>query len=126
MRTALQPTASRIVRARAASAGTTFGYHDLVVDMRGLATMRELVVPVCFDATHSVQSPGGQGDTTGGDRRFAPILARAAAAVGIDVLFAEVHDDPDSSPSDAANMLHLGTLERTLREVLAIRAAVAP
>ncbi len=106
--------------------GTSFGYHDLVVDMRGLATMRELGVPVCFDATHSVQSPGGQGDTTGGDRRFAPILARAAAAVGIDVLFAEVHDDPDSSPSDAANMLHLGTLERTLREVLAIRAAVAP
>ncbi len=105
--------------------GVSFGYHDLVVDMRALVQMRELGVPVCFDATHSVQSPGGQGDTTGGDRRFAPMLARAAAAVGIDVLFAEVHDDPASSPSDAANMLHLDSLEATLRDVLSIRAAVA-
>lgn len=106
--------------------GTSFGYHDLVVDMRALSTMRELGVPVCFDATHSVQSPGGRGDTTGGDRRFVPGLARAATALGIDVLFAEVHHDPDSSPSDAANMLLLDTLETTLRQVLAVRAAVNP
>jgi 2-dehydro-3-deoxyphosphooctonate aldolase (KDO 8-P synthase) len=105
--------------------GATFGYHDLVVDMRSLLVMRALGVPVCFDATHSVQSPGGNGSSTGGDRRYAPPLAFAAAAVGIDVLFAEVHDDPASSPSDAANMLHLDSLETTLRTVLAVRAAVS-
>jgi 2-dehydro-3-deoxyphosphooctonate aldolase (KDO 8-P synthase) len=105
--------------------GTSFGYHDLVVDMRALVQMRELGVPVCFDATHSVQRPGGQGDITGGDWRFAPPLALAAAAVGVDALFAEVHDDPGSSPSDAANMLPLGELEGLLRRVLAVRAAVS-
>ncbi len=104
--------------------GASFGYHDLVVDFRGLVQMRELGVPVCFDATHSVQAPGGLGDTSGGDRRFVPHLARAAAAVGIDALFAEVHDDPASSPSDAATMLPLGQLEGLLRQVLAVRAAV--
>ncbi len=101
--------------------GVSFGYHDLVVDYRSLPRMRDLGVPVCFDATHSVQSPGGAGDHSGGDRRFVPALARAAAAVGIDALFAEVHDDPDSSPSDAANMLLLRDLPALLRDVVAIR-----
>lgn len=104
--------------------GVSFGYHDLVVDFRSLPAMRALGVPVCFDATHSVQSPGGKGESSGGDRRWVPYLARAAAAVGIDSLFAEVHDDPDSSPSDGPNMLKLPDLEALLRDVLAVRAAV--
>jgi 2-dehydro-3-deoxyphosphooctonate aldolase (KDO 8-P synthase) len=103
--------------------GASFGYHDLVVDFRSLPIMRALGVPVCFDATHSVQSPGGQGDSSGGDRRFVPYLARAAAAVGIDCLFAEVHDQPETSPSDGANMVRLPDLEGLLRQVLAVRAA---
>ncbi len=105
--------------------GTSFGYNDLVVDFRGLVQMRELGVPVCFDATHSVQAPGALGDASGGDRRYVGHLARAAAAVGIDALFAEVHDDPASSPSDATTMLPLEGLERLLRAVVAVRAAVA-
>lgn len=104
--------------------GTSFGYNDLVVDLRGLVQMRDLGVPVCFDATHSVQAPGGLGDTSGGDRRYVPHLARAAAAVGIDALFAEVHDQPETSPSDGANMVRLPDLEGLLRRVLAVRAAV--
>lgn len=104
--------------------GTSFGYNDLVVDFRGLVQMRDLGVPVCFDATHSVQAPGGLGDTSGGDRRYVPHLARAAAAVGIDALFAEVHDDPESSPSDGANMVRLPELEGLLRRVLAVRGAM--
>ncbi len=102
--------------------GTTFGYHDLVVDFRSLPTMRALGVPVCFDATHSVQSPGGA--TTGGDRRWVPYLARAATAVGIDALFAEVHDRPEEALSDGPNMVRLSDLEALLRMVLAVRAAV--
>ncbi len=106
--------------------GTTFGYHDLVVDMRGLLQMRQYA-PVCFDATHSVQAPGALGEATGGDRRYVLPLARAAAAIGIDALFAEVHDQPETSPSDAANMVRLPDLERLLRDVLAVRlAAGAP
>lgn len=102
--------------------GTTFGYHDLVVDFRGLPTMRALGVPVCFDATHSVQQPGG-GATSGGDRRWVPYLARAAAAVGIDALFAEVHDRPEEALSDGPNMVRLEDLERLLATVLAVRGA---
>ena len=101
--------------------GTSFGYHDLVVDFRGLVQMRDLGVPVCFDATHSVQSPGALGESSGGDRRYVPHLARAAAAVGIDALFAEVHDQPETSPSDGANMVRLPDLERLLRSVLEVR-----
>ncbi|HUJ27047.1 MAG TPA: 3-deoxy-8-phosphooctulonate synthase, partial [Myxococcales bacterium] len=82
--------------------GATFGYHNLVVDMRGLLTMRRFA-PVCFDATHSVQRPGSQGHATGGDRTLAAPLARAAAAVGIDALFCEVHEDPDRALSDGPN-----------------------
>jgi 2-dehydro-3-deoxyphosphooctonate aldolase (KDO 8-P synthase) len=106
--------------------GATFGYHDLVVDMRALVQLRELGVPVCFDATHSVQAPGALGEATGGDRRFVPPLARAAAAVGIDALFAEVHDQPETSPSDGPNMVRLPDLERLLRDVLAVRLAAGP
>ncbi len=105
--------------------GTTFGYNDLVVDFRGLGQMRSLDVPVCFDATHSVQRPGG-GVTSGGDARLVPALARAAAAVGIDLLFAEVHDNPAEALSDGPNMVRLSDLEGLLRSVLAVHAAVSP
>lgn len=101
--------------------GASFGYHNLVVDFRSLPIMQGLGVPVCFDATHSVQRPGGA--TTGGDRRWIPSLARAAAAVGMDALFMEVHDHPEEAWSDGPNMLRLEELEPLLRQVLAVRAA---
>ena len=104
--------------------GATFGYHDLVVDFRGLVAMRKFA-PVCFDATHSVQQPGGQGDRTGGDRTLAPPLARAAAAVGIDALFCEVHEDPDRALSDGPNSLSFSLWEETVADVRRIRAALA-
>ena len=99
--------------------GTSFGYGDLVVDLRALPTMRALGAPVCFDATHSVQKPGAGataadgGPTTGGDRRFAAGLARAAAAMGVDMIFAEVHDAPEEALSDGPNQLPLAELERS-------------
>jgi 2-dehydro-3-deoxyphosphooctonate aldolase (KDO 8-P synthase) len=111
--------------------GTSFGYHNLVVDMRGLAVMRELGYPVVFDATHSVQLPGGAGDRSGGERRFVPALARAAVAVGIDALFMEMHEDPDRTLadgrplSDGPNMLRIDDLPRLLDELTAIRHALA-
>lgn len=105
--------------------GVSFGYGALVVDFRGLPIMRSLGVPVCFDATHSVQRPGGLGDRSGGDRREVPALARAAAAVGIDALFTEVHEDPDRAPSDGPNMLVLSTVEPLLRTLVAIRNAAS-
>lgn len=104
--------------------GTFFGYGRLVNDMRGLVEMRKLGAPVVFDATHSVQEPGGQGTTTGGKREFVPYLARAAAAVGIDGLFLETYPDPDSSPSDGPNMVALDNLFAVLEQVLAVRQAV--
>lgn len=100
--------------------GTSFGYNTLVVDFRSLPQMRELGYPVVFDATHSVQMPGGQGDKSGGQRQFVPYLARAAAAVGIDALFMEIHEDPDNAPSDGPNMIPLANLELTLRQILAV------
>ena len=106
--------------------GTTFGYHNLVVDMRGLIVMRALGFPVVFDATHSVQLPGGAGDRSGGERRFVPALARAAVAVGVDALFMEMHEDPDRTLadgrtlSDGPNMLRIDDLPRLLDEVQAI------
>ncbi len=112
--------------------GTSFGYHNLVVDMRGLVQMRELGVPVVFDATHSVQLPGAAGTRSGGERRFVPALARAAAAVGIDGLFMEMHEDPDRTLadgrplSDGPNMLRIDDLPRLLDEVCAIQRIVAP
>ena len=103
--------------------GATFGYNNLVVDYRGIPRMRALGVPVCFDATHSVQLPGGMGERSGGEREFVADLARAAAAVGVDAMFFEVHDDPDHAPCDGPNMLPLDTFPRVLDAVLAIDAA---
>jgi 2-dehydro-3-deoxyphosphooctonate aldolase (KDO 8-P synthase) len=100
--------------------GTTFGYHNLVVDMRGLATMRAAGHRVIFDATHSVQRPGGQGTSTGGDGFLAPVLARAAAAVGIDGFFIETHPDPKQALSDGPNMIPLAEMESLLRKLLEI------
>ena len=100
--------------------GTTFGYHNLVVDMRSLAAMRSLGVPVMFDATHTVQLPGGLGNASGGQRQYVPYLARAAAAVGIDALFLEVHPDPDHALSDGPNSLDFTAAEETIKQVKAI------
>ena len=100
--------------------GTSFGYNNLVVDMRGLAIMRELGAPVVFDATHSVQQPGGLGGRSGGDRRMAPVLARAAVAVGVAALFMEVHPDPDHALSDGPNSLPLDSLPRLLAAIKAL------
>jgi 2-dehydro-3-deoxyphosphooctonate aldolase (KDO 8-P synthase) len=104
--------------------GATFGYGNLVVDMRALVQMRQLGVPVCLDATHSVQLPGGAGDVTGGDRQFVAPLARAAAAVGIDALFMEIHEDPAAALSDGPNSLDFAMADRVLTEVLAVRRAL--
>ena len=97
--------------------GTFFGYHNLVVDMRSLTIMRGLGVPVVFDATHSVQLPGGLGNASGGQREFVGSLSRAAAATGIDVLFTEVHPDPDNALCDGPNSLDFAGLEKVLKEV---------
>ncbi len=110
--------------------GTSFGYHNLVVDFRGLPVMRALGYPVVFDATHAVQLPGGAGDRSGGERRYVQALARAAVAVGVDALFMEIHEDPDRTLpdgralSDGPNMLRLADLPRLLAEVQEIHAAV--
>jgi 2-dehydro-3-deoxyphosphooctonate aldolase (KDO 8-P synthase) len=100
--------------------GTSFGYNNLVVDFRSLPQMRKLGYPVVFDATHSVQMPGGKGNSTGGQREFVPYLAKAAAAVGIDALFMEVHENPDIAPSDGPNMIPLANLEKIMRQVASI------
>ncbi len=100
--------------------GSSFGYNNLVVDMRSLPIMRDMGVPVIFDATHSVQRPGGNGTSTGGDRQFVAPLMRAAAAMGIDGIFAEVHPDPDKGLSDGPNMLRLDAIESILKTVKAI------
>lgn len=100
--------------------GTSFGYHNLVVDMRGLAIMGGLGVPVVFDATHSVQLPGGLGKSSGGQREFVAPLARAAAAVGIDALFTEVHPRPAEAWSDGANSLDFPALAAALKQVKAV------
>ncbi len=110
--------------------GTSFGYHNLVVDLRGLADMRALGFPVVFDATHAVQLPGGAGDRSGGERRYVPPLARAAVAFGVDALFMEMHEDPDRTLpdgrplSDGPNMLRIDDLPRLLQELGAIDAAL--
>ncbi|WP_114008805.1 3-deoxy-8-phosphooctulonate synthase [Cohaesibacter intestini] len=97
--------------------GTSFGYNTLVTDMRGLPIMAETGAPVIFDATHSVQQPGGQGSTSGGQREFVPVLARAAVAVGVAGLFIETHEDPDRAPSDGPNMVPIKELEGLLRQL---------
>ena len=103
--------------------GTSFGYNTLVVDMRSLPQLRQLACPVIFDATHSVQQPGGRGSSTGGQREFVAPLARAAMAVGVDGLFIETHPNPDQALSDGPNMVPLQRLEPLLEQLLAIRAA---
>ncbi len=104
--------------------GASFGYNTLVSDMRALPVLAETGAPVVFDATHSVQQPGGQGASTGGDRRFVPALARAAVAVGVASVFIETHQDPDNAPSDGPNMLHLKDLQGLLEELRDIDALV--
>ncbi len=102
--------------------GSSFGYNTLVADMRSLPIMAETGAPVIFDATHSVQQPGGQGTSSGGDRRFVPVLARAAVAVGVAGLFIETHQDPDKAPSDGPNMVPLKDFEALLRDLMEIDA----
>ena len=101
--------------------GTSFGYNTLVVDFRSLPQMRALGYPVVFDATHSVQMPGGQGNKSGGQREFVPYLARAAAAIGIDALFMEIQEDPDNALRDGPNMIALSQLESVLQPILNVR-----
>jgi 2-dehydro-3-deoxyphosphooctonate aldolase (KDO 8-P synthase) len=104
--------------------GASFGYNTLVTDMRALPILAETGAPVIFDATHAVQAPGGRGESSGGDRRFVSVLARAAVAVGIAGLFIETHEDPDNAPSDGPNMLPLADFEALMRDLIAIDALV--
>lgn len=99
--------------------GASFGYNTLVSDMRALPVLAKTGCPVVFDATHSVQQPGGQGTTSGGQREFAPILARAAVAVGVAAVFMETHEDPDTAPSDGPNMIHLTDMPAVLETLAA-------
>lgn len=105
--------------------GTSFGYNTLVNDFRALPQMAETGYPVVYDATHSVQQPGGKGTSSGGDRRFVPPLARAAVAIGCAALFIETHQDPDNAPSDGPNMLHLHDMAPLLTKLRAIEASAA-
>jgi 2-dehydro-3-deoxyphosphooctonate aldolase (KDO 8-P synthase) len=100
--------------------GASFGYNTLVSDMRSLPIMAQTGAPVIFDATHSVQQPGGQGASTGGDRHMVPVLARAAVAVGVAGVFIETHQDPDNAPSDGPNMVPLDRLEALLKTLMAL------
>ena len=104
--------------------GTTFGYNTLVVDMTGLRVMKEFGVPVIFDATHSVQKPGGNGTSTGGNRQYVEYLAKAALAVGADGLFMETHPEPDHAKSDGPNMVPLGEMKKLLKKLVRVYDAV--
>ncbi|NQZ53132.1 MAG: 3-deoxy-8-phosphooctulonate synthase [Piscirickettsiaceae bacterium] len=104
--------------------GTSFGYNTLISDMRGLPVMRAMDCPVVFDATHSVQQPGGQGGTSGGQREFVPVLARAAVAVGVAGIFMETHPEPDKALSDGANSWPLHKMEALLETLVAIDSTV--
>ncbi len=104
--------------------GTTFGYNTLVVDMTGLLEMKKFGYPVIFDATHSVQKPGGKGNATGGNREYVEYLAKAALAVGVDGLFMEVHPDPDNAKSDGPNMVPLSELKVILENLIKVYNAV--
>jgi len=106
--------------------GTMFGYNNLVTDFRGIKIMQDIGRPVIFDATHSIQLPGGAGKSSGGQREFAPILARAAVAAGADGLFMEVHPNPDKALCDGPNSLQLDTINDLLGQLKAIRKAIAP
>jgi 2-dehydro-3-deoxyphosphooctonate aldolase (KDO 8-P synthase) len=98
--------------------GASFGYNTLVSDMRSLPIMAQTGHPVVFDATHSVQQPGGQGATSGGQREFVPVLARAAISIGVAAVFMEVHQDPDNAPSDGPNMVRLDKLPGILEQLV--------
>jgi 2-dehydro-3-deoxyphosphooctonate aldolase (KDO 8-P synthase) len=98
--------------------GVSFGYNTLVSDMRALPIMAEIGCPIVFDATHSVQQPGGRGETSGGERQFVPVLARAAVAVGVAAVFMETHPDPDNAPSDGPNMVPLNQFEGLIADLL--------
>jgi 2-dehydro-3-deoxyphosphooctonate aldolase (KDO 8-P synthase) len=104
--------------------GTSFGYHNLLADMRSLVIMREMGFPVVFDVTHSLQLPGGQGTSSGGQREFIPALARAAVAVGIDALFMEVHPNPQTALCDGPNSQSLDGLKPLLEQLVAIDRVV--
>ncbi len=104
--------------------GSTFGYNTLIVDMTGLRVMKEMGVPVIFDATHSVQKPGGNGISTGGNRQYVEYLAKAAIAVGVDGLFMETHPDPDNAKSDGPNMVPLGEMKDLLKKLQKVYNAV--
>lgn len=104
--------------------GTSFGYNTLVVDMTGLRVMKDFGVPVIFDATHSVQKPGGNGTSTGGNRQYVEYLAKAAVAVGVDGLFMETHPDPDFAKSDGPNMVPLEEMEALLKKLIRVYDAV--
>ncbi len=99
--------------------GASFGYNTLVTDMRGLPVLAKTGCPVVFDATHSVQQPGGQGTTSGGQREFAPVLARAAVSVGVAAVFMETHQDPDNAPSDGPNMIPLAEIKGVIETLMA-------
>jgi 2-dehydro-3-deoxyphosphooctonate aldolase (KDO 8-P synthase) len=103
--------------------GASFGYNMLVSDMRSLLIMAETGAPVIFDATHSVQQPGGQGTASGGERRMVPVLARAATAVGVAGLFIETHENPDKAPSDGPNMLPIDEMEGLLVKLMVLDKA---
>ena len=100
--------------------GTSFGYNTLVADMRSLPQMAQTGYPVVMDATHSVQQPGGKGGSSGGQREFAPVMARAAAAIGVACVFIETHEDPDKSPSDGPNMIYLDQMPKLINTLMAL------
>ena len=100
--------------------GASFGYNTLVSDMRALPIMAKFGYPIVFDATHSVQQPGGMGEKSGGQREFVPYLARAAIAVGVGAMFMETHEDPDNAPSDGPNMVPLSEIKNLLKQLVSI------
>jgi 2-dehydro-3-deoxyphosphooctonate aldolase (KDO 8-P synthase) len=111
-------TGSGNANVMACERGASFGYNTLVSDMRSLPILKSFGAPVVFDATHSVQQPGGRGDTSGGERQFVPVLARAAVAIGVAAVFMEAHPDPDNAPSDGPNMVPFDELEDLVHELL--------
>ena len=114
----LKATSAGNPNVMACERGVSFGYNTLVSDMRALPILARIGCPVVFDATHSVMQPGGQGERSGGEREFVPVLARAAVAIGVAAVFLETHQDPDHAPSDGPNMVSLNSLEALIRELL--------
>ena len=104
--------------------GTTFGYNNLVVDMRSLEIMKQMNYPVVMDCTHAVQLPGGNGTSSGGQRQFVSVMARAAVAVGVAALFIEVHQDPTNAPSDGSNMIYLDDFYKLVYDLVELDSVV--